>query len=592
MNNIIKFETEKYVSEKKGFNKLPYGYIDKQICGCGATTIAIENETDSIILMPSQTLVRNKVAQYPNERSDKELLGVICGVKEHNVKEYIEKMKLANKPYKLLVCYDSISKVEYLFDSCESIIIDESQKLLQNCSMKADKRKKVEQVDAYTMMLNILEKHKDKLTFLSATPIPLKYMPSFMQDLPYIKFEFKNVTKSTPFLVQVAHPYKYLEDKIVRPLNQNGYFTLKDEDGKEYSFRKVIVFMNTVQGICNVAENCNLKKEDVGIICGDSIRNDAKIQNFNRVNNPRALTKFTFITSSGFDGIDLYDKDAISIVVSNTSAEYEMISMLTDLKQCISRNREYNEHYIFIFNQNLFENTEEEMLQIIYDTRKRIEDNCSTVNEQIENNDTRYKSNLETFSKDRLFKKYVFYLSGKWLINENVFNADKYFIEVTHEQYRKGFDVVGKIESDNKPIRIKVTKEKSPYSYDVLLEKYERKINGEDVTFTEDETTTENYKLIDRYYKKFKKLQKRKDRAKKLLEVYDDSYNKVRYYAREIFKVGDRMTIKEYKLKMAGIYKECDITRSPKKEDLYECSLGYKEERSSNKRYIIIQPMR
>lgn len=417
-------------------------------------------------------------------------------------------------------------------------------------------------------------------------------MPSFIQDLPYIKFEFKNVTKSTPFLVQVAHPYKYLEDNIVRPLNQNGYFTLKDEDGKEYAFRKVIVFMNTVQGICNVAENCNLKKEDVGIICGDSIRNDAKIQSFNRVNNPRALTKFTFITSSGFDGIDLYDKDAISIVVSNTSAEYEMISMLTDLKQCISRNREYNEHYIFIFNQNLFENTEEEMLQIIYDTRKRIEDNCSTVNEQIENNDTRYKSNLETFSKDRLFKKYVFYLSGKWLINENVFNADKYFIEVTHEQYRKGFDVVGKIESDNKPIRIKVTKEKSPYSYDVLLEKYERKINGEDVTFTEDETTTENYKLIDRYYKKFKKLQKRKDRAKKLLEVYDDSYNKVRYYAREIFKVGDRMTIKEYKLKMAGIYKECDITRSPKKEDLYECSLGYKEERSSNKRYIIIQPMR
>lgn len=592
MNNIIKFETEKYVSEKKGFNKLPYGYIDKQICGCGATTIAIENETDSVILMPSQTLVRNKVAQYPNERSDKELLGVICGVKEYDVKKYIEKMKLANKPYKLLVCYDSISKVEYLFDSCESIIIDESQKLLQNCSMKADKRKKVEQVDAYTMMLNILEKYKEKLTFLSATPIPLKYMPSFIQDLPYIKFEFKNVTKSTPFLVQVAHPYKYLEDNIVRPLNQNGYFTLKDEDGKEYAFRKVIVFMNTVQGICNVAENCNLKKEDVGIICGDSIRNDAKIQSFNRVNNPRALTKFTFITSSGFDGIDLYDKDAISIVVSNTSAEYEMISMLTDLKQCISRNREYNEHYIFIFNQNLFENTEEEMLQIIYDTRKRIEDNCSTVNEQIENNDTRYKSNLETFSKDRLFKKYVFYLSGKWLINENVFNADKYFIEVTHEQYRKGFDVVGKIESDNKPIRIKVTKEKSPYSYDVLLEKYERKINGEDVTFTEDETTTENYKLIDRYYKKFKKLQKRKDRAKKLLEVYDDSYNKVRYYAREIFKVGDRMTIKEYKLKMAGIYKECDITRSPKKEDLYECSLGYKEERSSNKRYIIIQPMR
>lgn len=590
--DITKFETEKYVSQKKGFNKLPYGYIDKQICGCGATTIAIENNADTIILMPSQNLVKNKVAQYPNERCDKEIFGVYCGIKENDVREYVAKMKMAHKPYKLLVCYDSISKVEYLFENCNSIIIDESQKLLQNCSMKADKRKKIEMIDAYTMMLNTLEKYKQKLSFLSATPIPLEYMPSFMQDLPYIKFEFKNVTKSTPFLVQVAHPNKYLEDYIIRPLNQDGYFTIKDEDGKEHTFKKVIVFMNTVQGICNVAENCNLKKEDVGIICGDSIRNDAKIYNYNRVENPRALTRFTFITSSGFDGIDLYDKEAISIVVSNTKADNEMLNLATDLKQCVSRNRDYNEHFIFIFNQNLFEKSKEELLEIIYKTRKRIEDNCSTINEQIEKGDTRHESNLVTFSKDRLFKKYVFYYKGKWLINENVFNADKYFIEVTHEQYRKGFDVVGEIESDNVPIKIVVDKEKSPYSYESLIEKYEKINNGEDITFSEDEKATDNYKLIDAYYKKFKKLQKRKDRAKELLDVYGKTYNKVRYYIKEVFKIGGRMTIKEYKEKMASIYKGCGITRKPKKEDLYECSIGFKEERTKSTRYIVIQPMR
>lgn len=76
MINKIYFNTE-YVNQKKDFKEIPNGYIDKTICGCGLTSIALENNLDTIIAVPTIALVDNKINQYLNERYK----GCIFGVK-------------------------------------------------------------------------------------------------------------------------------------------------------------------------------------------------------------------------------------------------------------------------------------------------------------------------------------------------------------------------------------------------------------------------------------------------------------------------------------------------------------------------------
>ena len=77
-----------------------------------------------------------------------------------------------------------------------------------------------------------------------------------------------------------------------------------------------------------------------------------------------------------------------------------MVNLLTDLKQATSRQRNkrnpnYNT-FIYIFNQNNFDKSEQELINIIDENKKQIEDNCKLLNELLMNGDTRYNSTLKT----------------------------------------------------------------------------------------------------------------------------------------------------------------------------------------------------
>ena len=77
----------KYLSEVKdeAGNKfqLPNGILNKEITGCGGTTLALEDEFKTVICSPRRKLIENKAAQYPNS------LLVIEGVTEDKIREYI-----------------------------------------------------------------------------------------------------------------------------------------------------------------------------------------------------------------------------------------------------------------------------------------------------------------------------------------------------------------------------------------------------------------------------------------------------------------------------------------------------------------------
>ena len=129
MINTIYFNTE-YVNQNKDFKEIPNGYIDKTICGCGLTSIALENNLDTIIAVPTIALVDNKINQYPNERYKGSILGVKGGISDKDIEKYVYQQRVLKMPIKIMVTYDSLYKLESLFDTCK-LVVDESDQLLK-----------------------------------------------------------------------------------------------------------------------------------------------------------------------------------------------------------------------------------------------------------------------------------------------------------------------------------------------------------------------------------------------------------------------------------------------------------------------------
>ena len=567
MNRTYNLDVEYAAQAIEFSNQIPYGYIDKTVCGCGLTTLAIENDRPTIIAVPNQELTANKAAQYPNERFSGKILAVKAGVLKRDIERYVE----ATLVPKIMVTYDSLWKCEELLNSRRfDLVIDESEQLLKFQRLKLDDKKSIKDEDVLTTLFRIAFYIRDRVSFISATPVPTKYMPNWIKDLPQIKMNWSNVSKAKPYLIERTYPFKALREEIIKPLNNNGVLQLSDA-----TIKKVIIFMNSVSNIMKTIKDCNLKSEDVALVLGDNLNNDVKIRGYKRLTNPAALPKFTFITSVGFQGIDLYDKEAFSIVVSNTSQGFTMIDMLTDMKQAISRQRckdnvNYGK-YGFIYNQNVFSKTENEIISEIDKIESSIKQ-AIVLHEMAKNS-----GNIEGFellAKDsRDFKIYTVYDSEKdvYEINDMAFNADRYMILELRQQFTKGYDVRGNFD-DSEVVNCTVEMSKDVTYVDLV--KYFKDFkenNPEKVIFWGEYSTKIDWiGIIEKCWSLYTKTWINITTAKIMLENYNNDFYRIGAEIKEMFLVGRRYSRLDIKSKLNGLYEEYDVVRKAKHTDLQE----------------------
>jgi hypothetical protein len=288
---------------------IPSGYINKVLCAIGLTSLALENNVPTIVFVPSVSLATSKAAQYPNERSDNTVLAVYGGVTSLQIATYVQ-----NTPViKILCVYDSLSKVAYLLPRVHPVV-DESDRLLAFTKLKQRDGKNV-----INKLINTMEIYKEKVSFISATPIPLKYFAPFpwMKEIDQVTFEFPNISKAYPILCDKANPSKYLQNGFIRPLINKGEHTFNG-----ITYRKALVFINSITKAVEIVKELKIPKENVGIICGDNFDNEISTEGMTLLTgNYRNLPLVTFITSSGWQGIDIYDDEAITIVVSSVKKE-------------------------------------------------------------------------------------------------------------------------------------------------------------------------------------------------------------------------------------------------------------------------------
>lgn len=163
-----------YVSEF--INELPVGILNKRETGCGATHLVLTNSLNTIVAVPTIELIKNKTAQL------QDVFGIYNNVKLSELQKYIH--SLNDKPIKIMVTYDSLSKIIKWFNDLNlsisdfKVIVDEYHLLLSNYSFRNSAIRSLLKVTSELTLLY------NNVTYLSATPIINEYTPVELTNIP------------------------------------------------------------------------------------------------------------------------------------------------------------------------------------------------------------------------------------------------------------------------------------------------------------------------------------------------------------------------------------------------------------------------
>lgn len=417
-----------YLSEF--MDTLPAGILNKKETGCGATTVVLENEENVIIACPTRYLIINKVSQYPNERCSYKLLGVQKGVGQQHIEAYVDECS-GKQPIKIMVTYDSFPRVFSLTKQkrieCK-IVVDEYQELL----------------DAYvyrnTAIRNLLNELKDvpNVTYLSATPIPYKWRPKELLQLPEYEIDWGDNVRIRPFRMKCNHPFS-LAANIIKNHKMGHPFELNGHVVKEYFF-----FVNSVSAIRSIVKSTGLTSDDVKIICANNEINKLKLRDL-PIGEAKGKNKtFTFCTKTAFYGADFYSDAGLAIIVSDGHAKSSLLDIATDITQIAGRIRT---------KENLFRN----IILHIYNTDVMCESKVE-YEEMLHNRLLEAQKTVKAFEELSADLREV--IVGRIRVDDPAefvfYNADKQTVEVdemkiAHAEYK--FETIDNVYSNGLSIR-------------------------------------------------------------------------------------------------------------------------------------------
>lgn len=312
MNEIIIPENTKYLSEV--LSDLPYNCIfDKGLVGCGGTTIAITNKESYIISVPFLSLIENKCSQHPN------LLAVTGKTSYKEIYEYLENTEIP----KIICTYDSLCKLTDIIEKVSNtskfrLLIDEYHLLFTNYSFRHEAVKCV--LDNYTKFKSYC--------FMTATILEDEFILKELINIPKIEAKWANIKEvtvasykcDTDVINTVAH---IITKHLSGELNGNAYF-----------------FVNSVQFIKEVITVCNLDESNTRAIWSKHNKLSMPITLGKTIDSPR---KINFFTSTCFEGVDLYDEEAVIYIISDKTKSNTLIDISTAFQQiaCRVRNTKY-----------------------------------------------------------------------------------------------------------------------------------------------------------------------------------------------------------------------------------------------------------
>ena len=573
-------EREKFIEEFGKPFELPNGILNKEIPGCGATTVALTDEHKTIICRPRNELLKNKHEQYPDP------LLVIGGVDTKEIETYLQTAELP----KILVSYDSVYKligcIKYKSDW--RVVVDEFQCLLADSSFKSE------------IELHFLDNSRSfpYVTFLSATPILDKYLEQIdhFKDMNYYQLDWEEKDIVRVYRERTKNPINAALE-IVR-YYQNGNYPSVYVNGERIYSKECVIFLNSVNNIVNIIKQTELKPEEVNIIVGNSEDNDRQIarigEGFKRGRIPlkgETHKKFTFCTSTAYAGCDFYSTNAATFVISDCNRPNTAVDIATELVQIAGRQRlacnPFRQFLTFVYNVNA-EEVEQETFN---------EHLCRKVNvtlDEIRDNNNAGEALRAKRIKDfrripdnvKYQDSYTMYdeQKGEFVFNRLAYVNEQYCFDVQKFNYQNGVIVKKLLQdssfdvSENQTYavyqeQLKHLIKKEPF-VDRMQAYCEYRAKQGLIVNLAMPTLESKYPELRYYYEALgvDRIKALNYKEKKLLnEIHImKTKNKIRHELHGIIHIGNRILTTDIQQTLHDVYDRLGIDKSPKATDLNE----------------------
>lgn len=319
---MITLHKGQYLSDVMG--EIPSNCIlSKRIPGCGATTLELETERNSIIVVPNVPVIKSKCGKYSN------LLGVYEDVTTDKIRNYLTN----NRLHKIMTTPESFGKVKNAYSDIDIynhffLLMDECHQLIKDVDYRTD----------IVLPMNDFFRFKSK-ALVSATPIGFS-------DPRFKEFETVEVSADYDYRQEIAVTHTYNIHKAISEYLGN------------HTEGTVCFFVNSVVMIYSIMKQFNIL-EDSAVYCAPKsrlkLKNEYSFDNAYSDWSAETMKKYNFFTGRFFTAFDLdlpYQPDLV-MVTDPYNSEYTMLDIDTDCIQICGRFRNGIKSATHIYRVNL-----------------------------------------------------------------------------------------------------------------------------------------------------------------------------------------------------------------------------------------------
>ncbi|WP_185153899.1 hypothetical protein [Dysgonomonas sp. 520] len=446
------------IESKDGYlnmKDLPHNCIfNKVTCGCGGTTIVLDNDQNYVIAVPTTELILNKlypVYDYNNNpyiyQSDNKDAGLspvrnlfgLYGTFSLTLKGELKRYLQQDGVKKIMCTYDKLPYLsKYINTKGYRLLIDEYHSLLKSYAFR-DK--------AINGVFDSFQDYKS-YCFMSATPILPDYKPNILKNTPVYYADWKHVEKLKIVPYKTNKPYNAMAN-IIEKYKKDGYIIRNGIKSTQ-----AFIFLNSVTDIKSILDHTQLKNNECRIICADNDRNKGVLESYTisrSVDEPRM---FNFITSKSFEGADYYSKDGICYIVSNGHNKHTLLDISTDVPQIAGRIRTLDNPFRN-FIVHIFSNSYSKQNIDFEKVKKSFEEELNIAQKRVDLYNEKFDFSMKKQQIIELKKQsnscYITYDkdADKFIVNDMLVKHELYYYRIHNIIYKDGISLNAAYKDNN-----------------------------------------------------------------------------------------------------------------------------------------------
>ncbi|HAV5332189.1 DEAD/DEAH box helicase family protein [Acinetobacter radioresistens] len=315
-------------------------YVNKQITGCGGTTLVLRNAVNYVVLVPYINLLKSKVA---DNQDIVDLIGVYGETDSEEITAYLES---GAEPKKIVCTYDSLPKLlrtKGFNPKAFKLLVDEAHTLVNLGSFKAATCEFV--LQNYTKFASYV--------LLTATPTKREYFPEALINVPLCTIQWDDV-RNVKFNLQNIEQgiglnnalFGLCYDYLMRKIEGNAHIFYN-------SVSEIASVLNKLKEVVDKETGKNLfDPNDIRVVCSKSGTNQktfnsrlgTKWASIADITDP--VRKINLYTSTAFEGADVLDEEGQTYIIINGVRDATKVDFHVLVPQIVGRirNTKYNEH--------------------------------------------------------------------------------------------------------------------------------------------------------------------------------------------------------------------------------------------------------